>query len=114
MLCTETVHTLGAFIFEEILCCWGGLAEVVMDNRPPFITALDWLAEKYHILYIRISAYNSQANRVVKCSHCTICDSLIKSCAGDITLWPMLIHHVFWADRVTTCRSTRHSPYYMA
>ena len=32
MLRTETAHTLGAFIFEEILCRWGGLEEIVTDN----------------------------------------------------------------------------------
>ena len=49
MLCTETGHTLGTFIFEEILCCWGGLEEIVTDNGTPFIATLDWLAQTYHI-----------------------------------------------------------------
>ena len=114
MLRTETAQTLGAFIFEEILCRWGGLEEIVMDNGTPFVTALDWLAEKYHIRHIRISAYNSQANGVVERSHRTIRDSLVKACNGDITQWPSLAHHVFWADRVTTRKSTGYSPYYMA
>ena len=107
-------RTLGAFIFEEILCRWGGLEEIVTDNGTPFVAALDWLAEKYHIRHIRISAYNSQANGIVERSHRTIRDSLVKACNGDITQWPALTHHVFWADRVTTRKSTGHSPYYMA
>ena len=59
MLCTETGHTLGAFIFEEILCYWGGLKEFVTHNGTPFITALDWLAQMYHIL-IKVSIVNPQ------------------------------------------------------
>jgi len=114
MLRTETGRTLGAFIFEEILCRWGGLEEIVTDNGTPFVAALDWLAQTYHIHHIRISAYNSQANGVVERSHRTIRDSLVKACNGDITQWPTLAHHVFWADRVTTRKSTGHSPYYMA
>ena len=75
LLCTETARTLGAFIFKEILCRWGGLEEIDTDNGTPFIAALDWLAAKYHICHIRISAYNSQANRIVERSHQTIRNS---------------------------------------
>jgi len=113
MLKTKTGRTLGAFIFEEILCRWGAVEEIVTDNSTPFITAVNWLREKYHINHIRVCAYNSQANGIVERSHCTICDSLVKSCDGNITLWPILAPHIFWSDRVTTRKSTGHSPYYM-
>lgn len=114
MLRKETGRTLGACFFEEILCRWGGIEEIVTDNGTPFIAALDWLAQKYHIHHIRISAYNSKANGVVERSHRTIRDSLVKACNGDITKWPTLAHHIFWADRVTTRQSTGFSPYYLA
>jgi hypothetical protein len=114
MLRKETGRTLGAFLFEEILCRWGGIEEIVTDNGTPFIAALDWLAQKYHIRHIRISAYNSKANGVVERSHRTIRDSLVKACNGDISDWPTLAHHVFWADRVTTRKSTGHTPFFMA
>jgi hypothetical protein len=35
-------------------------------------------------------------------------------CNSDITQWPTLTHHVFWADRVTTRKSTGHTPFFMA
>jgi hypothetical protein len=105
---------LGVFLFEEILCRWGGIEEIVTDNGTPFVAALDWLAQKYHIHHIRISAYNSKANGVVERSHRTIRDSLVKACNGDISDWPTLAHHVFWADRVTTRKSTGHTPFFMA
>jgi hypothetical protein len=114
MLRTETARTLGAFIFKEILCRWGGLEEIVTDNGTPFVAALDWLAKKYHIRHIRISAYNSKANGIVERSHRTIRDSLVKACNGDITQWPAFAPHVFWADRVTTRKSTGHTPFFMA
>jgi hypothetical protein len=114
MLRTETGRTLGAFIFEEVLCRWGGVEEIVTDNGTPFVAALDWLAQKYGITHIRISAYNSKANGIVERSHRTIRDSLVKACNGDITQWPFLAPHVFWADRVTTRKSTGHTPFYMA
>jgi hypothetical protein len=71
MLKTETARTLGAFLFEEVLCRWGVIEEIVTDNRAPFIAAVDWLVQKYGIYHIRVSAYNSQANGIVECSHRT-------------------------------------------
>jgi transposase InsO family protein len=102
MLKRETGRTLGAFLFEEILCRWGAIEEIVLDNGTPFIAAIDWLAVKYGIRHIHISAYNSKANSLVECAHRTIRDLLVKTCNGDITQWPTLTHHVFWADCITT------------
>ncbi len=111
---SETGHTVGKFIFKEILCCWGAIQEIVTDNGLAYIAALDWLASKYGIHHICISAYNSQANSIVEWQHRTIRDFLLKTCEGDASKWLAAAPHVFWADRVTTGRSTGHSPYYMA
>jgi hypothetical protein len=111
---TETGRTIGAFIFEDILCRWGAVAEIVTDNGTAYIAALDWLAHKYGIHHIRISPYNSRANGIVERQHRTIRDSLVKTCEGDITKWPASAPHIFWADRVTTRKSTGHSPFFIA
>ena len=42
----ENGWTLGAFIFEEILCRWGGVEEIVTDNGPAMLAALEWLSEE--------------------------------------------------------------------
>jgi hypothetical protein len=60
---------IGMFIFEDILCRWSALEEIVTDNGPAFIEALNWLAEQYGIHHIRISLYNSQANGIVERRH---------------------------------------------
>ncbi len=73
-----------------------------MDNGATFMATLKVLANQYGIRHIRISAYNLRANGVVKCQHCTIRKSLVKACEGNITKWPSLAPHAFWADRVTT------------
>ena len=65
----ETGRTIRSFLFEAILCRWGGLEEIVMDNGTLFIATLNWLADKYHIRHIRISPYNSKANGIVERSH---------------------------------------------
>ncbi|KIN93443.1 hypothetical protein M404DRAFT_38804, partial [Pisolithus tinctorius Marx 270] len=66
MLHAENSTALASFIFEDILCCWGLLTEIVTDNGPAFVQALDALAVQYHIRHIRISPYNSQANSIVE------------------------------------------------
>ena len=76
-LCTETGAMLGAFIFQEILCCWGALETIITDNGPAFIKALDWLAKKYHIHHIKISPYNSQAQGPIEQRHFDVQESLM-------------------------------------
>jgi len=40
---TEMGRTLGAFLFEEVLCRWGAIEEIMTDNGTAFVAALDWL-----------------------------------------------------------------------
>ena len=37
MLRSENTSALTSFIFEDILCHWGALAEIVTDNGPAFV-----------------------------------------------------------------------------
>jgi len=113
-LCVETGRTIGAFIFEEILCRWEAVAELVTDNGTAYVAALDWLQDKYRICHIRILVYNSQANGIVERQHRTIRKSIFKACNGDGSSWLMVAPFAFWADHATTCRSTGHSPFFMA
>src|SRR5713101_3893410 len=113
MLRHETGRTLRAFIFEEVLCCWGGVEEIVTDNGSAFVAALDWLQAWYGITHIRISPYNSCTNGLVEHQHWTIHESIMKACNGDISRWPSVMPHIFWADHVTTQKSTGHSPFFM-
>jgi hypothetical protein len=45
MLHLEKAVDLASFIFEDILCRWGPVSEIVTDNGPSFIQALEFLAE---------------------------------------------------------------------
>ena len=82
MLRSENASALASFIFENILCHWGALAEIVTDNGPAFVQALDVLADRYNIRHIHISPYNSQANGVVKRRHLDVREAIIKSTPG--------------------------------
>jgi len=113
-LCIKTACTLATFIFKDILCRWGAIEEIVTDNSTVFITTLDWLTDHYDIRHIHISAYNSHANGIVERQHRTIHESIVKACEGNISKWPIITPHAFWADRATTRKSTGHTPFFMA
>jgi len=113
-LTVESGATIGKFIFEQILCRWGAVGEIVTDNGSQYVNALDWLSDTYGITHIRISPYNSQANGLVERKHYDVRESIVKAVEGDINKWPSVVPAVFWAERVTIKRSTGFSPYYMA
>ena len=98
MLRAETGLTLGEWLFEDILCRWGALTEIVSDNGPAFIKALDHLAKKYHIRHIQISGYNSRANGLVEQTHFDVRQALFKAVDGDQAKWSRGAYSVFWAD----------------
>src|SRR5216683_7912868 len=52
---TETGRTLGTFIFEEIVCRWGAVEQIVTDNGTAYVVVLDWLSSRYGICHICIS-----------------------------------------------------------
>ena len=97
-LCTETGCTLSAFLFKEVLCCWGAIEEIMTDNGTAFVAALDWLMQCFGIQHIQILAYNSRANGIIEWQHCTIQESIIKACEGNASKWPSVVPYVFWAD----------------
>jgi len=97
----ENTHTLCTFIFEELLCRWGPITEIIMDNAPMYKVAVDELAHKYGIHPIHVSPYNSQANGIVERRHRDVCKAIIKTCEGDEMRWNQVVHSVFWAERVT-------------
>ena len=110
----ETGRVLADFIFQEVLCRWGALEELVTDNGAAYIAAaLDDLSERYGIRHIRISGYNSRANGLVESKHFDVREAVMKTCKGNESRWREVLPQVFWAERVTIRKSTGYSPYYM-
>ena len=98
MLRNETAISLGDWIFEDIICRWGTLSEIMSDNGGPFVKALTHLSKKYHINHICISGYNSRANGLVERAHFDVWQSLFKAVDGDQAKWSRACYSVFWAD----------------
>jgi hypothetical protein len=112
MLRRETSTSLGDWLFEDVICRWGTLSEIVTDNGAPFVKALEYLSRRYHINHIRISGYNSRANGIVERSHFDVRQALFKSVDGDQAKWSKGAYSVFWADRITIRRRMGCSPYF--
>ena len=83
----ETAHTLSEWIYQDILCRWGTLSEIVTDNGTAFVKACKQLSKKYHVNHIRISGYNSRANGLVERPHFDVRQALFKAALGDQSRW---------------------------
>ncbi len=83
MLRKETAHAIGEWIFQDMLCRWGTLCEIVSDNGKPFVTTLGQLEKKYHIKHIQISRYNLHANGIVEWLHFNVRQVLFKASDRD-------------------------------
>ena len=46
----ETAHTLSEWIYQDVLCRWGTLSEIVTDNGPAFVKACEQLSKKYMLI----------------------------------------------------------------
>jgi hypothetical protein len=112
MLRAKTARTLGDWIYEDILCRWGSLHEIVTDNGPAFLKAMEYLSKRYHLNDIHISSYNSHANGMVERSHFDVYQSLFKVIDGDQKRWSLGVYSVFWAGRVTPRKHMGCSPYF--
>ena len=99
-------------MFEDILCRWGAISEIVTDNGPQFIKALEYLRKKYHIHPIRISGDNLQANEIVERSHFDVRQALYKAVDGVQSQWSKGTFSIFWANHITICRRMGCSPYF--
>lgn len=108
----ENTETLARWIFEQLICRWGALYELVTDNGGPWVKALGILEKKHGIKHIRVSGYNSRANGLVEHGHFDIRDAAAKLAEENPFTWTQHIHHVFWADRTMTRKRLGCSPYF--
>lgn len=114
MLAKENATSIAMWIFQDIICRWGALREIVTDNGPAFLKALAILGQKYKIRHIRISGYNSRANGLVERSHFDVRQALFKAADGDEAKWSQHCYSVFWAERITIRKMMGCSPYFAA
>jgi transposase InsO family protein len=79
MFTNETAAALGNFVFEEVLCRWGAVVEIVTDNGSAWVKAIEWLSKRYGINHIKVSGYNSRANGIVERRHYDVREAISKA-----------------------------------
>ena len=110
----EKARSIALWLYEEILCRWGGICLIVTDNAAPFIAAVKWIEAKWGIKHITISPYNSCANGAVERPHWDIRQMLYKATgAKNVKNWYWYLTAVLWADRISIRKRTGCSPYFM-
>lgn len=98
MLHAETGRMLMDFIYQDILCRYSAIADLVTDNRTPYIAAVEELSHKYGINHIRISGYNSQANGPVERKHWDFHQVMYKIVDGDAVHWLQGFYAALWSE----------------
>ena len=109
----ENGKAIANWLFEDIICRWGCILEIVTDNGSPYRSAVGWLEQKYGIKGIRISSYNSKANGKIERPHWDVRQMLYKATGGNPSKWYWFFHHVMWADRVSIRKGFGCSPFFM-
>jgi len=112
-LSQETGRSVGIWLFEDIICRWGCIRDIITDNASVYQAAVAWLEQKYGIRNIRISSYNSKANGRIERPHWDVRQMLYKATGGNPLKWFWFFHHVLWADRITVRKSYSCSPFFM-
>jgi hypothetical protein len=101
------------FFKDQILFNYGVVQHIVTDNGSEFKAEFQEYLREMGLHQIKISAYNHRANGVVEKGHFTMREALIKSCEGNLDLWPQKLQQVVFADKITTSSVTGYSPYYL-
>jgi hypothetical protein len=109
----ENGRTVGIWLFEDIVCRWGCVREIVTDNASVYRAAVAWLEKKYGIKGIKISSYNSKANGRIERPHWDVRQMLYKATGGNPAKWFWFFFHVLWADRITIRKYFGCSPFFM-
>jgi len=113
LLRNENTRMIRQWLFEDIICQWGCIIQVITDNSGPFKKALAWLEDKYRIKGIQISAYNSCANGKIEHPHWDVRQALWKACSGKVHKWYWYFILVMWADWITIRKRMGCSPFFV-
>ena len=101
----ETGRSIGIWLFEDVVCQWGCMHEIITDNMSIYRAAVAWSEKKYGIEGIKISSYNSKANKRTERPHWDVQQMIWKATGSNPTKWFWFFLHVLWADRITIRKS---------
>jgi hypothetical protein len=109
----KTAATVAKFIFEEIICKGSMPGQLTCDLGTEFMGEVNDLLGKYRIPKISTTAYHPEANGMLERGNRPIKEAIIRSCRGNLNHWPDRVPLALLADRVTTKRTTKSTPYFL-
>ena len=104
---------LANFFKNQILYKYGMVQQIVTDNGSENKDKFAKLMKQMDLKHVKISGYNHRANGLVEKGHFTMREALVKSCEGDLSVWPQKLQQVVFSDWITTSSVTGFSPYYL-
>ena len=91
----EKAKSIATWLYEDILCRWGGLRLIVTDNGESINATAQYISKKWEIKHITISPYNSKANGTIERPHWDIRQMLYKATgAADVSKWYWFLNWV--------------------
>ena len=98
----KTAGEVLRFLWEEVITHFGVVGQFTTDHGGEMKGISEELASRYHIPVICTTAYHPQGNGMVERGHLPLVTALVKTCEGNASKWPLKLHLVLWADRITT------------
>jgi len=103
--------TVSRFLWEDVITRHNVLNKLICDEESENKMWVKMLTELYEIDQIVVSAYNSEANDMMKREHKPLIDALSKMTAEGLDKWSDLLTLVLWANQTSIRRSTDWTPY---
>ena len=95
-LCTISSWAVADFLLEDIICCHGCFGKLIIDGGSENKIAVAKLARRYKVRRVLVSAYYSQAKKMIQRGHKPIVDALLKMSDRGSTNWVWKSTAVLW------------------
>jgi len=106
-----TSVTVSRFLWKNIITRHDVFDKLICDKESENKMWVKMLMKLYEIDQIVVSAYNSEANDMMKHEHKPLIDTLFKMTAEGLSKWSDLLTLILWANQTTIKRSTCWTPY---
>ncbi len=103
--------TVSRFLWENVIIRHDVFDKLICDRESENKMWVKMLMKLYEIDWIVVSAYNSEANGMMKHEHKSLIDTLSKMIAEKLDKWSDLLTLILWADQTTIKRSTDWTSY---
>jgi hypothetical protein len=101
---------IAKFLYEDVFCRWGMMAQIVLDNAKQNLGEVSMLLKGLGVHRVKISAYHPQSNGTVEAGHKPIIAALAKLTNGGLHKSSQFLAAVMWAERTTAVSTTGLTP----